>query len=207
MAAKKKAASSKKSARALKVVESVTPTPPALPDPPAKAKLANQEYQLLAIDKMRKHPKNPKKGNVAAIGDSVERNDFYGAVVVQKSTGFIVAGNHRYEAAVAKGFKEIPAIVIDMDDEKAERILLGDNRIAELGGYDDRALQALLEDRAKNGGLHGTGYDDTYLMKLQEKNKPPTTFPQLDEGGTKHVHTCPQCGFKWSAADAASSKG
>lgn len=203
MAAKKKAAS--KRARKLKVVDNEGTTLPvdSVPnaDPP-KAKIANQEYVLMAIDKIRKHPKNPKKGNVGAIGDSVERNDFYGAAVVQKSTGFIVAGNHRYEAAVAKGLKEIPVILVDMDDAKAERILLGDNRIAELGGYDDRALQALLEDRAKTDGLHGTGYDDSYLAKLQAKNKPPERFPELDEGGTKHVHTCPKCGFKWSANEA-----
>lgn len=197
MAAKKKAASKK--ARPLKVVETQAPSAPPTPPARAEAKIAKQEYQLWAVEKLKKHPKNPKKGNVGAIGDSIEANDFYGAAVVQKSTGFILAGNHRFDAAIAKGLKEIPVIVVDLDDEKAERILLGDNRIAELGGYDDRALQSLLEDRAKHGGLHGTGYDDSFLAKLQEKNKPPTTFPQLDEGGTKHVHKCPKCGFSWSA--------
>lgn len=197
MAAKKKAAAKK--TRLLKVVDApeVTEAPP--PPEHPKAKLANQSYELWSVAKLKKHPKNPKKGNVAAIGDSIEANDFYGAAIVQKSTGLILAGNHRYDAAIAKGLTEIPVIVVDVDDAKAEKILLGDNRIAELGGYDDRALQALLEDRAKNGGLHGTGYDDSYLTKLQEKNKPPTTFPQLDDGGTKHVHKCPKCGFSWSA--------
>lgn len=197
MAAKKKKAGARKP-RPLKVVESVPPPAPQVSAELPKAKIASQEYQLWPVDKLRKHPKNPKKGNVEAIGDSVERNDFYGAAVVQKSTGFILVGNHRYDAALAKGLKEIPVIVVDCDDAKAERILLADNRTSELGGYDDRALQSLLEDRAKNDGLHGTGYDDTYLKKLQEKNKPPERFPELDEGGTHLVHTCPKCGFKWS---------
>lgn len=163
------------------------------------AKIAKQEYEIRAVDALKRHPKNPKKGNVGAIGDSIEKNDFYGACVVQKSTGYIIAGNHRYEAAIAKGLKEIPVIVVDIGDSAAEDILLGDNRIAELGSYDDRALQALLEDRAKNGGLHGTGYDDSFLAKLQEKNRPPERFTSLDEGGgTTLLHTCPKCGFKWS---------
>lgn len=200
MAAKKKGATKKKP-RGLKVVEAplqIASTAPAPPQHPT-AKIANQEYAIWPVSKMQKHPKNPKKGNVGAIGDSIETNNFYGAAVVQKSTGRILAGNHRYEAAIAKGLTEIPVIILDVDDATAENILLGDNRIAELGGYDDRVLQALLEDRVKNGGLHGTGYDDSFLAKLAEKNKPPETFPQLDDGGTKHVHKCPKCGFEWSA--------
>lgn len=201
MAAKKKAAASKRP-RKLKVVNEGTTLQVPNADPP-RAKLANQSYELWPVAKLKKHPKNPKKGNVAAIGDSIEANDFYGAAIVQKSTGLILAGNHRYDAALAKGLTEIPVIVVDVDDARAEKILLGDNRIAELGGYDDRALQSLLEDRVKNGGLHGTGYDDSYLAKLQEKNKPPTSFPQLDDGGTRHVHKCPKCGFEWSAEGKA----
>ena len=198
MAAKKKSSSR---GRKLKVVDSgvAQQEEKAAAAQGVLAKIAKQEYEIRAITAMQKHPRNPKKGNVAAIGDSIEKNDFYGAVIVQKGTGFILAGNHRYESAIEKGLKEIPVIVVDVDDATAERILLGDNRIAELGGYDDRVLQAILEDRAKNGGLHGTGYDDSFLAKLQTKNAPPERFTSLDEGGgTQLLHTCPKCGFKWS---------
>lgn len=193
-------AARKRKTQSLKVV---TEEPASAPGntPETGPKIAKQEYVIRAVESLLKHPRNPKKGNVAAIGDSIEKNDFYGAAVIQKSTGFIIAGNHRYEAAIEKGLKEIPVIVVDVDDATAERILLGDNRIAEMGGYDDSVLQKLLEDRTKNGGLHGTGYDDTYLKKLQEKNKPKEATP--DKGATRHVHHCPKCGHEWSSKAAS----
>ncbi len=44
------------------------------------------------------HPKNPRKGNVDLIIESIEENGFYGALIVQKSTGYILTGNHRFVA-------------------------------------------------------------------------------------------------------------
>jgi ParB-like chromosome segregation protein Spo0J len=170
----------------------------AVPDLPPAAKIANQTYSIAAIDTLKKHPKNYKHGDVDAIGESIERNDFYGAPVVQKSTGFILVGNHRVESAKAKGLKELPVIIIDCDDAKAERILLADNRTAELGHNDDSALRALLEDRAKQDSLLGTGYRDADLARMKAKATAPTKFPELDEGRPRHLYTCPQCGFSWT---------
>lgn len=169
------------------------------PEPP-QAKIAKQTYKIVGIDTIQNHPKNYKEGDVDAIGQSVARNDFYGACVVQKSTNLILVGNHRRLAAKAKGLKELPVIVVDCDDATAERIMLADNRTAELGQNNTLALHALLEDQAKRDlGLLGTGYRDADLNRLRERAKTPasTKFPELDEGGMRHAYTCPSCGFRW----------
>jgi hypothetical protein len=164
--------------------------------PPVGPRIANQEYVIAAVTSLREHPKNPKKGNVGAIGESIERNDFYGACVVQKSTGFILAGNHRWKGAIEKGLKEVPVIVVDCDDATAERILLADNRIADLGTYDDSRLMALAEERKKAGDLAGTGYVDVDLERMKAKLAAPPQFQSFD-GAVKTKYKCPNCHFEW----------
>lgn len=176
-----------------------TDAPPlqaSVPRPDSRAvKIASQSYEIRAISSLQPHPKNPRRGNVGAIGESLEANDFYGAAIVQKSTNFILVGNHRYKSAVEKGLREIPVIVVDVDDEKAERIMLADNRIADLANYDDRALLALLANRAD--GLTGTGFGDQDLAKLSAKVSPPETFPEFN-GQVTVKYRCPSCSFEWS---------
>lgn len=167
------------------------------PAAPHQVKIASQEYAILALDSLRLHPKNPKKGDVEEIGKSIEANDFYGAILVQKSSGYILAGNHRWKGALAKGLKEVPVIVIDCDDDAAERILLADNRIADLGTYDQSALMQLVEDRKKAGGLEGTGFVDMDLERMKAKLTAPPQFPEFD-GNVTTKYRCPKCGFQWS---------
>lgn len=46
-----------------------------------------------------------------------------------------------------------------MDDDQAAQIVLADNRLADLGGYDDETLSALLSDVSSLDGL-GWSQDD-----------------------------------------------
>ncbi len=167
------------------------------PPPEKAAKIASQEYEIRAVASIRLHPKNPKRGDVEEIGKSIAANDFYGAILVQKSSGFILAGNHRWKGAVEKGLKEVPVIVIDCDDETAERILLADNRIADLGTYDESALMKLVEERKAAGGLAGTGFVDMDLERMKAKLTAPSEFPSFD-GNVTTKYSCPKCGFSWS---------
>lgn len=127
-----------------------------------------QEYVAQhPIKKMKLHPENPRQGDVGAISESIEFNGFYGAVIVQKSTGYVIAGNHRLQAAEALGAKELPALIIDIDDEQAKRIMLADNRLGDQAVYDDDQLVAILRDLAAlPQSLLGTGYDGDDLDDL-----------------------------------------
>jgi hypothetical protein len=88
-------------------------------------------------------------------------------LVVQRSTGNILVGNHRYMAAKAMGLTELPVLWIDVDDERAERILLADNRLSDLATYDDAGLAALLKElNITETGLKGTGYSVEELEEL-----------------------------------------
>lgn len=127
-----------------------------------KAMGIDQEYELVDVDKVKPHPENPKKGALLEIENSIDANGWYGAIVVQKSTGYILAGNHRYRAALAHDAKQIPVIWKDVDDVTAKRIMLVDNRSADLGEYDEAKLKDVLGSLEE---LNGTGYDD-YLEQF-----------------------------------------
>lgn len=136
----------------------------------------NGTPKTVAIDAVKQHPDNYRKGDVTTIVESVENNKFYGRLIVQKSTGFILAGNHRWLAALKLGIKEIPIEEIDVDDETARRILLVDNRSSDKAENDEakviELLQAIVQ---KDDELTGTGWTGDELGDLiaKSENAPP----------------------------------
>ena len=128
------------------------------------AELLEQKYELVAVDDVAQHPDNAKVGDVPAIASSISRNGFYGALVVQRSTGYILVGNHRWLAARSEGLTEVPVIFVDVDADEARRIMVADNRTSELGEFDMEKLTSLLE--SFDGDLAGTGYSIDDLQDL-----------------------------------------
>jgi len=157
----------------------------------------SQEYQLVPIDDLTPHPANPRRGNLAVIGESIQANGFYGAVIAQRSSGHVLAGNHRLLALRAEGAVTAPVIWLDVDDEQAMRILLVDNRTNDIAGYDNNALARILSDLPS---LTGTGYDSAELDKLLAQVMPPEApaeFQSYDQD-LETAYECPKCHYEWS---------
>jgi DNA modification methylase len=134
-----------------------------MPEP----RLVSGDYEVVPIERVKPHPRNPRRGDLERIGASIAHNGFYGAVVVQRSTGHILVGNHRWMAAKEAGLGSIPVVWTDADDEAALRILLADNRTADEAGYDDPTLAALLAELARtDASLSGTGWRQDELEAL-----------------------------------------
>ncbi|HEY7822653.1 MAG TPA: DNA methyltransferase [Acidimicrobiia bacterium] len=127
-----------------------------------------QEFEP-AVDVTELHawPANPNLGDVGAIVQSIDTSGFYGAVLAQKGTGRIIAGHHRLKAAVERGADTLPVLWLDVDDETADRIAIGDNQTTRLGHWNDEGLAELLTDLAGTDlGLAGTGFDGDDLDQL-----------------------------------------
>jgi len=123
----------------------------------------------VSVDTLKEFEGNPRKGNVKKLAESLISNGQYKPIVVQKSTRQILAGNHLWKAAKELGWAEIDIVEIDVDNDKAKKIVAADNRLGELGTYDEQALLDLLEEI----NLEGTGYEpadvDDLLAFLEEK--------------------------------------
>jgi ParB-like chromosome segregation protein Spo0J len=125
-----------------------------------------QEYKDTPLTEVRCHPRNARKGSVTAILDSIQHNGFFGTCVAQVSTGHILVGNHRYLAAKEAGMDTLPVMWVHVDDKRALKILLADNRTNDLSSYDNNALTELLAEMSNAGELDGTGYSETDLDAL-----------------------------------------
>ena len=127
--------------------------------------------QQTPIDNIHPHPRNVRQGDVGAIAESLRAHGQYRPIVVQKSSGDILAGNHTWKAAKALGWTQVDVTFVDVDDDEAARILLIDNRANDLATYDDEGLAELLQELAASElSLEGTGFDgddlDDLLFKL-----------------------------------------
>lgn len=137
------------------------------------------EPLLVDINLLRPHPDNPSSGDEDEIVTSIEINGMYRPIYVQMSTHFILAGNTTYAACMNLGALRIPVVWLDVDDEAALRILLGDNELARLAIV-DRALLSplvarLLETELK---LLGTGYHEPTVPNGADDLDPAPIEPQ-----------------------------
>lgn len=116
---------------------------------------------LCDVNLVRPHPENPNNGDQEAIEGSIEVNGMYRPVEAQLSTGYVLAGNTTYAACLALEAEVLPVVWLDVDDEAAVRILLGDNQLARLARMDHGLLQPHLEALLDTDlRLLGTGYPD-----------------------------------------------
>lgn len=122
----------------------------------------NPRTALRPLSDLRPHPDNPRRGNVAAIEESLRINGQY-APIVALPDGTVLAGSHRLEAARRLGWSEMLVTTVDADDEAARRIVLADNRTGDLATYDSTALADLLSSLET---IDGTGYGEDDVAAL-----------------------------------------
>lgn len=141
-----------------------------LPDLRPEIRIELLTPQLVQIDSIKPHPQNPNRGDVDAIAESLGEFGQFDAVTVQASSRYLITGNHTHAAARAKGYTEIAAVLLDVDDRTALRMMVAHNRLNRIG-RDDSAqvaeiLAELLEDAGTPYVLMGTGYDEGDLTDL-----------------------------------------
>lgn len=129
---------------------------------PALADLA------VEIDAITPHPENYNKHDIGKIKDSLAINGQYRPIVVDATTGYILAGNGTYAAARGLGWTHIAAGKVQVTAERARRILLVDN-FAATDEYDMDAVIKILEELG--GDVSGTGITaDDYEKMLADLN-------------------------------------
>lgn len=155
---------------------------------------------LAPVSALRAFHKNPRRGDVEAIADSLRASGQYTPILVNRGTrtgrtNEILRGNHTFAAAKSLGWDQIAVAYVDVDDETARRIVLADNRTADLGHYDDEVLLGLLNSMTD---LAGTGYDSDDLLALMgDTFEEPTYRTNPDEAPDKPIDPVAQLGQVW----------
>jgi len=140
------------------------------------------------IDDLTPYHKNPRKSDLDEIMLSLKARGQYRTIVVNigTKTGIsneILAGNHTWQAAKTLGWTSIEATTVDVDADQAAQIVLADNRLADLGEYDTKALADVLQ--SIDDPTVGTGYDQADIDAIlavtasqPEQLKDPDDVPE-----------------------------
>lgn len=114
------------------------------PPAPPEDRVTMTGLETVPLSSLAPYPANPREGDVGAIMESLMVNGQYRPIVCNRRDRTILVGNHTAQAAAALGWESISVAWVDVDDEQAARIVLADNRTADLAIYDDGALRDAL---------------------------------------------------------------
>jgi Domain of unknown function (DUF4417)/ParB-like nuclease domain len=116
--------------------------------------------------------KNPRRGNVEKVAESLKANGQFKPIVVNIGThtgraNEILAGNHTTKAARSLKWSSLDVMWVDVSEEHARRIVLADNGSTDDATYDNSILAELIEAQKDSvNTLVGTTYSDDALGKL-----------------------------------------
>lgn len=121
-----------------------------------------------SVDDLTPYERNPRRGSVAAVAESLASNGQYRPIVANVGThtgrpNEVLAGNHTWSAARKLGWNQIAVTWVDVDEDDAKKILIVDNRANDLARSDTDVIASLLGELPD---LSGTGYAEKDLAKM-----------------------------------------
>jgi hypothetical protein len=127
-------------------------------------------------EKLKLHPRNPRIGDVSKIKESLAKHGQARPIVVDEDY-VIIAGNHTWKAAKELGWPAIDVYKMPYDYNTATSYLVADNRLSDLGTYNDEELLSLLSELMETDNLAGTGFTpsdvDDILVNMGEVTNAP----------------------------------
>ena len=146
--------------------------------------MINKDLLSLAqpVDTMVPMPGNPRRGDIDAVAASLQRFGQRKPIVARSVDRVVIAGNHTLAAAVKLGWTDIAVSFVEDSEQESIAYSLADNRISDLGSYDEVDLFSLvgaLED------FVGTGYDSQDFADLLKMSE----LRQINAGGLGDEYT------------------
>lgn len=138
------------------------------------------EPLLVPIESITTHPRNPRRGDLPLLAESLDAFGQTRPIVVQPwnpdtlaaafpgrpaehepdRPEWIVAGNHTYRAAVEiLAWSHVAVVKPELGTEEYEQYLLMDNRASDASEYDDEVLIPILQRLTDRGDFANTGWD------------------------------------------------
>ncbi len=142
--------------------------------------------ETVDIESVKMFHKNPRIGDVEKVAESLKENGQFKPIVVNKGTktgrkNEILGGNHTWKAAKSLNWQHIEVSWVDVDDIRANKIVLADNGSSDGSTYNDSILTELLMDIHEAGeSLIGTTYTDETLGRLVKREEQKDENPNAD---------------------------
>ena len=161
-----------------------------------------KEIKYLPIDQIIPYENNPRKNEKAVemAARSIEEFGFNVPLLIDKNN-VIIAGHTRYKAALELQIKELPCIVLDLDDNLARQYRIIDNKTSDLSSWDYEKLTYEMDS------VPEMDFSIFGLNNEEETEEEGQVTGSLDEGveldlgdyeDDQFEIECPYCGFKWN---------
>src|SRR5215217_430634 len=88
---------------------------------------ATPEAVEVPIDKLRPDPTNPRRisdAQLEALTRSLKQYGFVQPLLVRRADKTVIGGHQRLQAALRLGYREVPVIWLDLDQEQAKLLNL-----------------------------------------------------------------------------------
>lgn len=164
------------------------------------ASTAHARLELMPLSELMKleWERNPKEHDIVGLRGSMRRFGFTIPLVLDERTGRIVAGHGRLHALAAEHAEgnPPPRLIVEAEGDwlvpvlrgiefssvaEAEAYLVADNRLSEIGGWNETKLGAILADLSREGIASGLGWSDRELATLIAAEQPLVIGKNLDE--------------------------
>lgn len=133
---------------------------------------AQAKIELWDVDHVLPYPKNFKKhpaDQVSKIAAWIMKTGWTQPIVIQKSSGFIIAGHGRRLAAIEIGLKKVPVIVKDVDDQTANAMRIADNQVVSTDYDTDMMRDEIVNLKDLGFEIDLLGFDEKDLLFLNEE--------------------------------------
>jgi ParB-like chromosome segregation protein Spo0J len=117
------------------------------------------------------NPRNPRKHDdeqITRLAASLRRDGQTKPLLVRRENRMIIAGHGIHQAAQMIGLDRLRVVLLDVDQEAANRIMLADNRHSDQSTADNARVTELLREIDQADWL-ATGYSDNEAQKLFDK--------------------------------------
>lgn len=116
-------------------------------------------------DELNIYPDNPRVGDREELAAVLRENGYAKVLIVQASTLYVLDGNHTHQCAHELGIEKFPCALIDVDDERAAKMVMAFNRLPDRGTYDPERMRIVAEIA---GSAEGTGFSANDFTMLNE---------------------------------------
>ena len=146
--------------------------------------IQSKNINLIDIESIVPNPKNANRHSpeqITRLEKLIKYQGFRNPLIISNRTGFLIVGHGRLEAAKNLGYKKLPVIYQDFENEAQEyAYLISDNEIARWAELDKQAVYDELEN---------IEIDDLELLGLEDFESPEIEEfePQSDEDDVPEV--------------------